>query len=40
MNDVDAGTVLTLVIPLSLLLVVLVWWGFVVKRARTRSPRL
>jgi hypothetical protein len=33
-NDVNAGTVLTLVIPLSLLCVVLAWWGFVVSRAR------
>jgi hypothetical protein len=39
MNDVGAGTVMTLVIPLSLLLVVLTWWAFVVRRARTRPPR-
>ena len=32
MNDVVAGSVLTLVIPLSLLLVVLAWWALVVKR--------
>jgi hypothetical protein len=42
-NDVDAGTVLTLAIPLSLLVVVLCWWGLVVVRARraqtkTRAP--
>lgn len=34
MNNVDAGTVLTLAIPLSLLVIVLGWWGFVVARAR------
>ena len=34
MNDVGAGTVLTLVIPLSLLVVVLAWWAFVIARAR------
>jgi uncharacterized membrane protein YhaH (DUF805 family) len=34
MNDVDAGAVLTLVIPLALLLVILAWWAFVVRRAR------
>jgi hypothetical protein len=37
MNNVDAGTVMTLVIPLALLLVVLVWWGWVVSRARGRN---
>jgi hypothetical protein len=36
MNDVEAGTVMTLVIPLSLLVVVLAWWGVVVARARRR----
>ena len=36
MNDVDAGSVLTLVIPLSLLVLVLAWWGLVVARARRR----
>jgi uncharacterized membrane protein YhaH (DUF805 family) len=34
MNDDDAGAVLTLVIPLALLLVILAWWAFVVRRAR------
>ena len=34
MNDVSAGAVLTLVIPLALLLVVLAWWAIVVRRAR------
>jgi hypothetical protein len=38
MNDVGAGTVLTLAIPLALLVVVLAWWAFVGQRAR-RSPR-
>jgi hypothetical protein len=37
MNDVDAGTVLTLVIPLSLLLAVLGWWWFLVERAHRRQ---
>jgi hypothetical protein len=34
MNDVGAGAVLTLVIPLALLLVILAWWAFVVRKAR------
>jgi uncharacterized membrane protein YhaH (DUF805 family) len=34
MNDVGAGAVLTLVIPLALLLVVLAWWALVIRRAR------
>ena len=34
MNDVSAGAVLTLVVPLALLLVILAWWAFVVRRAR------
>jgi hypothetical protein len=34
MNDVGAGAVLTLAIPLSLLVVVLVWLGYVVRRGR------
>jgi uncharacterized membrane protein YhaH (DUF805 family) len=34
MNDVSAGAVLTLVIPLTLLLVILAWWAIVVRRAR------
>jgi hypothetical protein len=38
MNDVDAGTILTLVVPLSLLFAVLGWWSLVVHRARRRNP--
>jgi hypothetical protein len=34
MNDVGAGAVMTLVIPLALLLVILAWWIFLVRRAR------
>jgi len=34
MNDIGAGAVLTLAIPLSLLVVVLVWLGYVVRRSR------
>jgi hypothetical protein len=34
--DVDAGTVMTLVIPLAFLFVVLGWWAIVVQRARRR----
>jgi hypothetical protein len=34
--DVDAGTVMTLVIPLAFLFVVLGWWAIVVARARRR----
>jgi hypothetical protein len=34
MNDVGAGAVLTLVIPLALLLVILMWWAFAIRRAR------
>jgi hypothetical protein len=34
MNDVGAGSVMTLVIPLTLLLVILAWWIFVIRRAR------
>jgi hypothetical protein len=34
LNDVSAGTVMTLVIPLALLCIVLAWWGFVASRAR------
>jgi hypothetical protein len=38
--NVDAGTYMTLVIPLSLLFVVLGWWALVVQRARRRqNPR-
>ncbi len=39
MSDVNAGAVLTLVIPLALLLIVLAWWWLLVRRAqRTRQP--
>jgi hypothetical protein len=34
--DVDAGTVMTLAIPLAFLLVVLAWWAIVIARARRR----
>ena len=34
MNDVGAGAVMTLVIPLALLLVILAWWAFVVRKTR------
>jgi hypothetical protein len=34
--DVDAGTVMTLVIPLAFLFVVLAWWAIVVAQARRR----
>jgi hypothetical protein len=34
MTNVGAGAVLTLAIPLSLLVVVLVWLGYVVRRGR------
>jgi hypothetical protein len=34
--DVDAGTVMTLVIPLAFFLIVLCWWAVVVQRARQR----
>jgi hypothetical protein len=34
--DVDAGTVMTLVIPLAFLFIVLGWWAIVVQRARRR----
>jgi hypothetical protein len=35
--NVDAGTYMTLVIPLSLLFAVLGWWALVVQRARRRQ---
>jgi len=35
--DTDAGTTLTLVIPLTLLFVVLGWWWVAVHRARSRA---
>jgi len=34
--NVDAGTVMTLVIPLALLMVVLAWWAIVITRGRGR----
>jgi hypothetical protein len=34
MSHVSAGTVMTLVIPLALLLAVFAWWWFAVARAR------
>jgi hypothetical protein len=34
MSSVDAGTVMTLAIPLAFLVVVLVWLGVVAKRGR------
>jgi hypothetical protein len=34
MNDVGAGAVMTLVIPLASLLVILGWWVFVIRKAR------
>jgi hypothetical protein len=33
-SDVNAGTILTLVVPLSLLIVVLAWWTVLVRGAR------
>jgi hypothetical protein len=36
-NDVGAGTVMTLAIPLGLLLVVLAWWAVVVVRGRRQQ---
>jgi hypothetical protein len=33
-SDVDAGTIMTLVVPLSLLVAVLVWWTLLVRRGR------
>ncbi len=33
MSDVNAGTIMTLVVPLSLLIVVLGWWALLVRRA-------
>ena len=38
MNDIEAGAALTLAIPLSLLIVVLVWLGYAARRGR-RSLR-
>lgn len=34
MNDIGAGTVMTLAIPLGLLLAVLAWWALAVRRHR------
>jgi hypothetical protein len=33
-SDVNAGTVMTLVVPLSLLVVVLAWWFVLARRGR------
>jgi len=33
-SNVNAGTIMTLVVPLSLLIVVLGWWTLLVRRAR------
>jgi hypothetical protein len=33
-SDVNAGTIMTLVVPVSLLMVVLAWWWLLVRRAR------
>jgi hypothetical protein len=33
-SDVNAGTIMTLVVPLSLLIVVLGWWMLLARRAR------
>jgi uncharacterized membrane protein YhaH (DUF805 family) len=33
-SDVNAGTIMTLVVPLSLLIVVLAWWAVIMRRAR------
>jgi hypothetical protein len=33
-SDVNAGTIMTLVVPLALLIVVLAWWVLLVRRAR------
>jgi uncharacterized membrane protein YhaH (DUF805 family) len=33
-SDVNAGTIMTLVVPLSLLILVLGWWTLLVRRAR------
>ena len=38
MSNVDAGTIMTLVVPLSLLIVVLGWWALIARQAR-RRPR-
>jgi hypothetical protein len=35
--DVDAGTYMTLIVPLALLFAVLGWWALVVMRARRRQ---
>jgi hypothetical protein len=33
-SDVNAGTIMTLVVPLSLLIAVLGWWTMLVRRGR------
>ena len=34
MSDVNAGTIMTLVVPLSLLMVVFGWWWLVARQGR------
>ncbi len=36
MSDVSAGAVMTLVVPLSLLVVVIAWWALSQRRAMRR----
>jgi hypothetical protein len=33
-SDVNAGTIMTLVVPLSLLMVVFAWWWLVARQGR------
>lgn len=37
-SDVTAGAVLTLVLPLALLAIVLVWWWFAARRGWPKLP--
>jgi hypothetical protein len=37
MSDVTAGAIITLVVPLSLLIVVLAWWALLARRRRQLS---
>ena len=40
MSDVNAGTIMTLVVPLSLLIVVLAWWWLLARQGkRARRTR-
>ncbi len=34
MSDVNAGTIMTLVVPLSLLMLVFAWWWLVARHGR------